>query len=168
VILVFGGEGFPVVRRMLTLADREEISRGLAESLQYKEIAARIGRDASIVSREVNRHGGRADYRAERAQRVAVVARSRPKVWAVDRDPVMRARVIRLLRIGWSPASIAGWLARDHDQEQSGRVSHEAIYQWVYAQPVATLRRELIMLRTGRASRRGPTWATPGPDAPHP
>jgi IS30 family transposase len=35
-------------------------------------------------------------------------------------------------------------------------VSHEAIYQWVYAQPVATLRRELIALRTGRTRRTGP------------
>jgi IS30 family transposase len=44
---------------MLTLADREEISRGLAGSLEYKDIALRIGRDPSIVSREVARHGGR-------------------------------------------------------------------------------------------------------------
>ena len=35
-------------------------------------------------------------------------------------------------------------------------MSHEAIYQWVYAQPVATLRAELIVLRSGRTARRGP------------
>ncbi len=35
-------------------------------------------------------------------------------------------------------------------------MSHEAIYQWVYAHPVATLRRELIALRTGRTRRSGP------------
>jgi hypothetical protein len=46
------------MRRMLTLAGREEISRGLAESLEFKDIAVRIGRDASIVSREDARHGG--------------------------------------------------------------------------------------------------------------
>ena len=144
------------MRRMLTLADREEISRGLAESLEFKDIAVRIDRDASVVSREVNRHGGRDGYRAERAQRVAAAARTRPKALAVDRDPALRARVARLLGLGWSPASIAGWLARDHGPGQAGRVSHEAIYQWVYAQPVATLRRELIALRTGRTNRRGP------------
>jgi transposase, IS30 family len=69
VILVFGGEGFPVVRRMLTLVDREEISRGLAESLEYREIAALIGRDPSVVSRELARHGGRDGYRAVDADR---------------------------------------------------------------------------------------------------
>ncbi len=52
------------MREMLMLADREEISRGLAESLQYKEIGLRLGRDASVISREVGRHGGREHYRA--------------------------------------------------------------------------------------------------------
>ena len=41
------------VRKMLMLVDREEVSRGLAESLEYKEIGLRIGRDASVISREV-------------------------------------------------------------------------------------------------------------------
>jgi len=144
------------MRRMLTLVDREEISRGLAESLQYKDIALRIGRDASIVSREVARHGGRQDYRAVVASQAAGQSRSRPQRLVVDRDPRLRALVTRQLRIGWSPASIAGWIARDAPLGDAVRVSHEAIYQWVYAQPVATLRRELIALRTGRASRSGP------------
>src|SRR5438270_7877124 len=138
---------------MLTLVDREEISRGLAESLQYKDIAVRIGRDASIVSREVARHGGRSSYRAAVASEQARRSRSRPKLLAVERDPRVRATVTRLLRIGWSPASIAGWIARDAPLGDAVRVSHEAIYQWVYAQPVATLRRELIALRTGRVRR---------------
>ena len=52
------------MRIMLTLIDREEISRGLAEDLLFAEIALRIGRDPSVVSRDVARHGGRAGYRA--------------------------------------------------------------------------------------------------------
>lgn len=52
------------MRKMLILADREEISLGLAESLEYKDIAVRIGRDPLIVSREAARHGGRDGYRA--------------------------------------------------------------------------------------------------------
>ena len=118
---------------MLTLADREEPSQGLAKSLQYKEVTARISRDASVVSREVNRRGGREGCRALAAERAA-----------------------GLLRAGWSPASITGRLARDHDGEDAVRVGHEAVYQWVYAQPVTTLNRELIALRTGRTARRGP------------
>ena len=79
-----------------------------------------------------------------------------PRCWRWSGRPGVRVVVTGLLRVGWSPASIAGWLARDHGGEDAGRVSHEAIYQWVYAQPVATLRRELIALRTGRTRRTGP------------
>ncbi|MDU0295028.1 IS30 family transposase [Saccharothrix longispora] len=64
--------------------------------------------------------------------------------------------MIGLLRAGWSLASIAGRLARGEDGEDAVRVSHEAVYQWVHAQPVATLNRELTALRTGRTGRRGP------------
>ena len=144
------------MRRMLTLADREEISRGVAESLGYREIAVRVGRDPSVVSREVARHGGRAGYRAVHADRDAATGRSRPKPRVVDSRPGLRAVVTRLLRSGWSPASIAGRLPTEYPGEQAWRVSHEAIYQWVYAQPVAELRRQLVALRTGRTKRTGP------------
>jgi IS30 family transposase len=145
-----------IVRRSLTLADREEISRGMAESLDYKDIAARIGRDPSIVSREVTRHGGRNGYRATTAQSAAVAGRARPKSLAVDTRAGVRQVVTGLLKKGWSPASIAGRLRCEGPGEDAGGVSHEAIYQWVYAQPVATLRAELIALRSGRTARRGP------------
>lgn len=141
---------------MLTVEDREEISRGVAESLQYKEIAARIGRDPSVVSRELARHGGAESYRVTLAGAEAARSRSRPKRLAVERHPGLSTLVRRLLRSGWSPASIAGSLARTRPLGDAVGVSHEAIYQWVYAQPVATLRRELIALRTGRTRRSGP------------
>jgi IS30 family transposase len=151
------------VRMMLMLCDREEISRGLAEGLQYKEIALRIGRDPSVVSREVARHGGRHLYRAGVADGAACVSRGRPKVLAVERSARLRAVVCHHLRRGWSPASIAGRLAIDYPEDQACRVSHEAIYQWVYAQPVSTLARELISLRTGRKARRGGRRPPPAP-----
>ncbi len=153
----------PAVRKMLMLVDREEISRGLAEGLAYKEIALRLGRDASVVSREVGRHGGRAGYRAAAAEMTACAGRGRPKLFAVERSPRLRAVVCRQLRGGWSPASIAGRLPIDYPGDQACRVSHEAIYQWVYAQPVSTLARELISLRTGRRARRGGRRPPPAP-----
>jgi len=63
---------------MLTETDREEISRGIAEQLEGWVIAERIGRDPSVVCRDIARHGGRARYRAVVAGRVASVCRSRP------------------------------------------------------------------------------------------
>jgi DNA-binding CsgD family transcriptional regulator len=51
-------------RLALTLAEREEISRGLARDLSLRAIAARLGRAPSTISREVNRNGGLQHYRA--------------------------------------------------------------------------------------------------------
>jgi IS30 family transposase len=50
------------VRVMLMLSDREQISRGLAEGLAYKEIGLRLGRRASVISREVARGGSQYKY----------------------------------------------------------------------------------------------------------
>ena len=151
------------MRKMLMLADREEISRGLAESLEYKEIGLRIGRDPSVVSRDVARHGGREHYRAAAAHEAARAGRERPKLLAVERSARLRAVVSAQLRQGWSPASIAGRLPAEYPGDQACRVSHEAIYQWVYAQPVSTLARELIRLRTARTARRGGRRPPPAP-----
>jgi len=151
------------VRLMLMLSDREEISRGLAEGLQYKEIGRRLGRDSSVISREVVRHGGRQSYRAAAADGVAGACRERPKLFAVERSPQLRAAVCAQLRDGWSPASIAGRLPREYAADESCRVSHEAIYQWLYAQPVSGLARELIRLRTGRTARKGGRRPPPAP-----
>ena len=162
-ILTTRWDRMPAVRAMLMLADREEISRGLAEGLQYREIGLRLGRDSSVISREVGRHGGRERYRAAAADTAACAGRERPKLFAVERSPRLRAVVCQQLREGWSPASIAGRLPTEYAADESCRVSHEAIYQWVYAQPVSTLARELISLRTGRKARKGGRRPPPAP-----
>ena len=151
------------MRKPLTMSDREEISRGLVEELTYAAIGTRIRRCPSIISREVRRHGGRDTYRATGADTTARAGRCRPKALAVDRCPRRRREVQRLLRGGWSPASIAGRLHLEHPDDQALHVSHEAIYTWVYAQPVSGLARELIALRSGRTARRSGPRPAPKP-----
>ena len=58
-------------RLALTLAEREEISRGVAGNLSLRTIAARLGRSPSTISRELNRNGGCARYRATQADQAA-------------------------------------------------------------------------------------------------
>ncbi|MEV0780065.1 helix-turn-helix domain-containing protein, partial [Streptomyces sp. NPDC050428] len=53
----------------LTAEDRRDIGAGLAGGLGYAEIARRLGRPTSTVSREVARNGGADGYRADRALR---------------------------------------------------------------------------------------------------
>ncbi|MCM6777053.1 helix-turn-helix domain-containing protein [Nocardia sp. CDC159] len=57
----------------LTQDDRRFIAAGLAEGLGYAEIARRLGRPTSTVSREVSRNGGPGRYRPERAHRLATL-----------------------------------------------------------------------------------------------
>ena len=145
-------------RIMVSGADREEISRGIAEGVEGVVIAARIGRNPSVVSREIARHGGRERYRATRAARVAARARCRPKARKLDADPVLRAQVIARLRAGHSPDQVAGRLRHEHSGQHAERVadtvSHEAIYTWIYALPKGELARQGILLRSGRTRRR--------------
>ncbi|MGW4468032.1 IS30 family transposase [Micromonospora sp. NPDC004704] len=143
-----------VGRRPLTVADREEITRGIAEGLSGQQIAARIGRDPSVVSREICRGGGRGFYRAWRSQRQAQRARRRPKPCKLELDPRLRQVVVALLGEGWSPDQIAGRLPVDYPGDEAMRVSHEAIYTWIYALPVGELARLHVRLRSGRKRRR--------------
>ncbi|WP_395106634.1 IS30 family transposase [Actinomadura sp. SCN-SB] len=139
---------------MLTLADREEISRGIAEGVSNRAIAVRIGRCPSIVSREIVRHGGRERYRAAAADRAAGWARRCPKARRLEADAYLRLVVVELLKQGWSPQQVAGRLPLDHAADQHVRVSHEAIYGWIYALPKGELARQGLALRSGRTRRR--------------
>jgi transposase, IS30 family len=73
----------PAVRRRslltLTLAEREDISRGIASGLSIREIAMGLQRAVSTVSREVARHGERPLYRASEADHQAWKSALRPK-----------------------------------------------------------------------------------------
>ena len=143
--------------RYLTFEQREEIAIGKAQNLGVREIARRIGRDASTVSRELHRDGvidSRGRYRAVRAQRAAERRVRRPKRRKLERDR-LRERVEADLDQKWSPQEIAGRLRRQFPDDEAMQVSHETIYRALFVQGRGALRRELTAcLRTGRAIRR--------------
>jgi IS30 family transposase len=148
---------------MLSIQDREEITRGLAAELSYKQIAAQIGRDPSVVSREVCRGGGRGFYRALRSDKAAATARRRPKLRTLDRPGRLRETVLGMMRDGLSPDQVAGRLRVEFPDDESMRVSHEGVYSWIYALPVGELGRLGVRLRSGRPRRKpqGKTARTP-------
>jgi IS30 family transposase len=139
----------------LCLADREEISRGLATGESLRAIAGRLGRAPSTVCREVARNGGRGRYRACNADRVAVRNMCRPKVAKLARCPRLRAVVEAKLELRWSPQQIASWLALEFGDDAEMRVSHETIYLSLFVQSRGALRKELSRyLRMKRSVRR--------------
>src|SRR6476620_6275820 len=90
----------------LSLAEREEISRGLAAGLSLRMIAAGLGRAPSTVSREVARNGGRRAYRACRADRAALRRACRPRVSKLLSCSRLRSVVEAKLELRWSPEQI--------------------------------------------------------------
>ncbi|MFE3258748.1 IS30 family transposase [Nocardia sp. NPDC059091] len=147
--------------RRLSLAEREEISRGLAAGDSLRAIAQGLGRTPSTISREVAGHGGRFAYRALPADRAAWARAARPKPTKLSQDPRLAQVVTEKLTQRWSPQQIAGWLARN-PQSSMGCVSHETIYRTLFVQARGELRHELTRyLRTHRAMRRPRTARQP-------
>jgi IS30 family transposase len=139
----------------LSLAEREEISRGLAAGRSVRAIARGVGRSASTVCREVAANGGRERYRACDADRRAVRRMRRPKPAKLAVCPRLREVVEGKLELRWSPQQIAAWLALAYPEDPEMRVSHETIYLSLFVQTRGALRKELFRcLRTGRAHRR--------------
>jgi IS30 family transposase len=139
----------------LSLAEREEISRGLTTGATFATIAVGLGRAASTVSREVAANGGRALYRAHTADERALVLMARPKVSKLAGCARLRAEVEARLAVRWSPQQIARSLRDDFPDDEEMWVSHETIYTSLFVQGRGSLRKELAKcLRTGRAIRR--------------
>jgi IS30 family transposase len=139
----------------LTLVEREDISRGVAAGESGRAIAARIGRAASTVSREILRHGGRTAYRAKVADEDAWDSALRPKACLLARNRSVRDLVASKLVLQWSPEQISGWLRDEFPDDESMRVSHETIYRSLFIQARGVLKKELIRhLRTKRSMRR--------------
>ncbi len=192
----------PSSGRYLSFVEREEIALLQAQDIGVREIARRLGRDPSTISRELRRNaatrGGRLDYRASIAQWKAELMARRPKTAKLVANERLREyvqdRLAGTIRIpdgtvvpgpvtpewkgrnkarrqdrrwakSWSPEQIANRLPIDFPDDESMRISHEAIYQALYIQGRGALQRELVAcLRTGRALRvpRARTKQRPG------
>ena len=176
--------------RYLSFSEREDIALLRAKGLGVREIARRVKRDPSTISRELRRNAStrtwRLDYKPSLAQWHAERRARRPKVAKLVTNERLREyvqdRLAGLVRApdgrivgpegpawtgrnkphrgdrrwtqAWSPEQISNRLKADFPDDESMRVSHEAIYQALYVQSRGALRRELVAcLRTGRALR---------------
>jgi IS30 family transposase len=142
-------------RRVLTAVEREDISRGLASGASLRKIAQLLDRAASTVSREVARHGGRPEYRANEADQRAWDSALRPKQCLLGIREQLREIVASKLLLDWSPEQISGWLTTEYPSDESMRVSHETIYRSLFIQARGVLKKELVAhLRSKRRIRR--------------
>ena len=164
----FASSSKPPSGRYLLFAEREEIALLSAQGHGVREIARRLERTASTISRELRRNaatrGGGLDYRATTAQwhadrsarqpaRLAV----NPALWQYVQDRLAGTVVApdgaavhgpavtwkgrrhgprqdRRWATAWSPEQIARRLRLDYPEDQTMRISHEAIYQALFIQ----------------------------------
>jgi IS30 family transposase len=139
---------------VLTVEERDDILRGIGENLSARAIAARLGRDRSVISREIARNGGRDGYRVHAAQERYEALKSRPKERKLEKNQRLHDVVAEKLRDDFSPEQISGRLKEDYPDDPGMRVSHETIYQALFLQARGELRTQLkLALRTGRAQR---------------
>jgi IS30 family transposase len=142
-------------RRALSLAEREEISRGVVAGCSLRSIADLLGRAPSSISRELKRNGGRQSYRASKADQAAWDRAHRPKRCKLVGNPALASIVADKLQLEWSPRQIAGWLKRTYPDDESYQVSHETIYRTLFIQARGALKKELLQhLRRTRRMRR--------------
>jgi IS30 family transposase len=138
----------------LRVDDREEILVGIRSGESLSSIARRLGRVASVVTREVAANGGRDGYSAWAAHQRARDAARRPKPFKLHAGRLLDEVSKRLEQL-WSPDEIARRLPLDFPDDPEMRVSHETIYQSLFVQGRGELRRELARcLRSGRTSRK--------------
>ena len=114
-------------RLALTLAEREEISRGMVAGQSLRSIAASLRRAPSTVSREIKRNGDREGYRASKAEEAAWDRARRPKTCKLVENRALASIVAKKLRGLWSPEQIAGWLKYAYPDNENCQVSHETI-----------------------------------------
>lgn len=149
--------------RHLTLSEREEISRGIAQGLPIRQIATQLNRSVSTVSRELSRHGGLHQYRASKADDMAWNNALRPKICKLATHPSLCNFVADKFQSRWSPQQISGWLSRHWADNKTMQISHETIYKSLYVQARGVLKKELMsQLRYGHKMRHTKMHSTRG------
>lgn len=141
--------------RYLDLMDRAQIAAMHGSGASIRQIAARVGRDPSTISRELRRNQVTRGYDPRSAQRRAEARLLRPKPMKLSQDPALHAYVQSGLNRRWSPQQIVLRMRADFPDDERMRVSHETIYRSLYVQARGTLKRELVsQLRSGKTIRK--------------
>lgn len=141
--------------RQLMPDQRNQIQRGLNQGLSIRGIARQLGRSPSTISREIQRGRVEETYDAVCAREEAQRRRRKGVRKLTEGSPLTLAVTHAILQRKWSPEQIAGRLRMDYPEDKQWHISHETIYQFIYAHPAGELRKALIAgLRRGHSKRK--------------
>lgn len=141
--------------RQLMPDQRNQIQRGLNQGMSIRGIARQLGRSPSTISREIQRGRVEETYDAVCAREEAQRRRRKGVRKLTEGSPLTLAVTHAILQRKWSPEQIAGRLRMDYPEDKQWHISHETIYQFIYAHPAGELRKALIAgLRRGHSKRK--------------
>ena len=158
---------------MLSSEDRAVIAacvrrRAVGERISLAQIGELIGRDRSVISREIVRNSGPdGSYHGAMAHRVAQEKRRRPKEFRLRENPALCRRIEDWMDDGWSPRLIATVLKNEYPHMIMERVSHETIYQALYVQGRGSLRKDLYRALSTKRPRREPRTGARRANSPY-
>ena len=139
----------------LSTSERNQLQRSLNQGMSLRAIARATGRSVSTLSRECRRGGSRLDYHAVAGAEWTRSHRRRGPRKLLVGSPLAELVEQKIIHHAWSPEQIAGRLRMEHQEDASQRVSHETIYQYIYAHPAGDLKKLLVgSLRQGHQKRR--------------
>lgn len=147
--------------RFVSQDERFEIADLHRSGVSMREIARRLGRAPSTISRELRRNAsGAKGYRPFEAHRLATTRRARHHRRRVDVNVKLQRVISEFLSQRWSPQQISRQLRLRFPDDPTMWLGHESIYQALY-QPGSPLMRPSPLapqhrspLRTGRDHRR--------------
>ena len=138
----------------LVIVERERIMIGVARRESCRVIAGCLGRNHSVVSREIALNGGRESYSAVAAQNRADRTRTRQRTRKLETNQELHDAVAAGLALEWSSRQVSERLRRDYPEDMGMRISHEAIYETLFVQARGECRTQLrLALRSGRVRR---------------
>jgi transposase, IS30 family len=150
--------------RFLSFQDRVTIQAGLRCGWSHARIGEEVGRDRTVIWREVRRHSGSdGRYWATFAHRCAQHARRRPKVPKLVANPELAWFVEEAMDEGWSPKLIAEVVAEMFPDDGTMQISHETIYRALYVQTRGVLRADLAKQLSTKRRARIPRGSTRSP-----
>lgn len=119
----------------LTENDRYVISH-LNSTFSLREIARRLGRHHTSISREIKRnrptYSTDAVYWYSIAHPVAIERRHKARSHPRQNNQALVKYVHEKLRLDWPPEVIAARLRLEFPEDERMRVVHETIYRWAY------------------------------------
>ena len=132
--------------KRLTNTEREEISRCLANKQLLTKIARQLGRATSTISREIYRNSGQTGYRAFGARKRAKIAASSRRTGKskIGKNKRLREYILKSIEKEWSPVEISERIQIEYPIDMAMRISHEAIYRYIYVLPRGELKQRLI------------------------